>query len=341
MTTRYLNLVSAILIAAVAVALSATASVLPEFNEPWTIMVASEVLRTARLIFITALAHALLLGLPVFLFLRSRIRVGLIACLMAGFVVGATPFAVLGLLSMFGTQSASTDGTPTVVNGMPTFAGLLELAGSATLFGAFGLAAGLVFWFIMRGFGELAIEPRANRADRAIFRPRSWPLASAALLSTCALLVVPSIIEDNSCHNPFRDGRSSVSPEVLAYIDLNAEDWPRLTEIFNEFGTIHSLELRADQNVRNGKLFWRDLNLCNENGVTIDALDQPWVADIKSPVPKGVRLEFHEMKPGSDWGQLARDLVGKIDASWPDKIRFQGADGRVISEAEALLGRSR
>jgi hypothetical protein len=303
-------------------------------------MAVSEVIRTARLVFVLTLAHALLLGLPLFL-LRSRIRVGLIVCLIAGFLVGATPLALFGLLSMFGVNSASTDGIPTIVNGIPTFAGLLQLARSASWLGAFGLAAGLSFWFIMRGVDRLAMEPGAEGADREIPRAKSWPLASAALLSTCAVLVLPGIIKDNTCHNLFRDGRSSIRPEVFASIDLNAEDWPRLTEIFDDFGSAHSLELRADQNARNGKLFWRDLNLCNERGVTIDALDQPWLADVKSPTPKGVRLTFYEMKPGSDGGPLARDLVGKIDASWPAKIKFYGPDGRVIPEAEALLGRSR
>lgn len=341
MQLRYLIPFAAILIAAFVATLLATCSALAEFDEPWTIVVVSEVIRTARLIFFVALAHALLLGLPLFLFLRSRIRVGLVVCLIGRFLVGAAPLALFGLLAMSGVHQASTGETPTIVNGIPTFAGLLELAHLAGLFGAFGLAAGFTFWFIMRGFARLAIEPGANGADREILRAKSWPLASAAFLSTCAVLVLPSIIKDNSCHNLFRDRRSSIAPEVFAHIDLNPEDWPRLIEIFNDFGSAHSLELRADQNVRNGKLLWRDLNLCNETGVTIDALDQPWLVRVKSPTPRGVRLAVYEMKPGSEWGPLARDLVGKIAASWPEKIKFHGPDGRVISEAEALKGRSR
>jgi hypothetical protein len=78
-----------------------------------------------------------------------------------------------------------------------------------------------------------------------------------------------------------------------------------------------------------------DLNLCNEWGVTIDALDQPWLADAKSPIPRGVQLSFYEMKPGSKWGPLARDLVDTIDAAWPEKIKFHASDGRLVPEAEA------
>jgi hypothetical protein len=341
MRFRHLIPFAAILIAAFVATLLATVSVLHEFDEPWTIMAVSEVIRTARLVFVLTLAHALLFGLPLFFFLRSRIRVGLIVCLIAGFLVGATPLACIGLLSMFGVNNASTNGIPTIVNGIPTLAGLLALARSASLFGAFGLAAGLTFWFVLRSFDRLAMESDAKRADREIPRTKSWLLASGTLLSTCVALVLPSFIHDNSCHNLFRDGRTTVRPEVFGYIDLNAEEWPRLTEIFRDFGSAHSLELRADQNARNGKLFWRDLNLCNEQGVAIEALDQPWLADVKSPTPKGVLLSFYEMKPGSEWGSLARDLVGKIDVVWPEKIKFHGPDGKIIPEVEALRGRSR
>jgi len=341
MQLRYLIPLAAILIAAFVATVLATCSALAEFDETWTIVLVSEVIRSARLIFLVALAHALLLGLPLFLFLRSRIRVGLILCLIVGFLVGAAPLALVGLLAMSGVHHASTGGTPTIVNGVPTFAGLLELAQLAGWFGALGLAAGFAFWFIMRGFGRFAMEPDANGPDREVQRAKLWPLASAAFLSTCAVFVLPSIIKDNSCHNLFRDGRSSIAPEVFAHIDLNTEDWPRLVEIFSDFGSAHSLELRTDQNVRNGKLLWRDLNLCSETGVTIDALDQPWLLDVKSPIPRGVKLAVYETKPRSEWGALARDLVGKIAASWPERIKFRDGDGGVISEAEALKGRSR
>jgi hypothetical protein len=331
---------AAILIAVFVATVLATRFALAHSDGPWTIVVVSESLRAGGFIFLVILAHALLLGLPLFLFLRSRIRVGLIVCLAAGFLVGAVPLPLLGLLATSGgNYSAWTGGTPIVVNGIPTLAGLLQHAQIAGLFGAFGLAAAFTFWAILRWSGGSALEPFANRASREIPRPRQWLVALAAILLTCGVVILPGVVIDRSCHNLFLDGRSSVSPQIFSYIELNAEDWPKLKQIFSDFGSAHSLELRTDQNVRDGKLLWRDLNLCNEMGVNIDALDQPWLIEVKSPTPRGVKLAVYEMKPYSGWGPLARDLVGKIAAGWPEKIKFHGPDGRVISEAEALKGR--
>jgi hypothetical protein len=64
MKSRYLIPVAAILIAAFVTTLLATGSALHEFDEPRTVMAVSEVIRTARLMFVATLAHALLLSLP-------------------------------------------------------------------------------------------------------------------------------------------------------------------------------------------------------------------------------------------------------------------------------------
>jgi len=353
MQLRQWTLLAAILIAAFVATVLVTSHELARSEDAWTIVLVSETLRAGRLIFFATLAHALLLGLPLFLFLRSRIRIGLIVSLAAGFLIGAVPLSVLGLRVMFDrTYNAWVDGTPAVVNGIPTPTGLLEYARAISTSGAFGLAAAFAFWAVLRWSDGSALEPIATGAGRETPCARQWAVVLAATLLTCGVVVLPGRVIDRSCHNLFRDGRTSIGPEIVAYIDLNPEDWQKLQQIFSDFGSAHSLDLRTDQNVRSGKLLWRDLNLCNETGVNIDAMDRPWLLDVKSAIPaaprvsntissaKGIELAVYETKPDSGWGPLARDLIGKIAASWPDKIKFYGAGGRVISEAEALKGRS-
>jgi len=65
-----------------------------------------------------------------------------------------------------------------------------------------------------------------------------------------------------------------------------------------------------------------DLNLCNEWGVTIDALDQPWLADAKSPIPRGVQLSFYEMKPGSNGVRLPAIWLTRSTRHGPRKLSF-------------------
>jgi hypothetical protein len=83
-----LALASALLAALVATLLL-TIPTLAQIEEPWNIVVVSEALTFARLTFIVALAHALILGLPLFFFLRSIHRLGIASCVLAGFLVGA------------------------------------------------------------------------------------------------------------------------------------------------------------------------------------------------------------------------------------------------------------
>jgi hypothetical protein len=263
-------------------------------------------------------------------------------CLLrsCGFLVGAVPFGVLDLISMFGVQSASTGGTPTIINGVSTLAGWIEYAYAVSFTGLFGLAGGVTFWVVMRVFGQLAGEPNGTDAQPSKVRRGSWSIVSVAVVLTCAVFLLPSVVRDGSCHNLFRDGRTSIGPQIGADISLPAEDWPTLTQIFVDFGRTHSLSFRRDEQIRRGTLMWRDLNLCSEAGVNIDAVEQPGLAQMKSRIAdRGIDITVYELKPGSDWKPLARDLINRIDTTWPQKITFRDPDGRVISVEEALKGR--
>jgi hypothetical protein len=313
---------------------------LVQIEEQWSIVVVSEALAFARLTFIVALAHALILGLPLFFFLRSTNRLGFVSCALAGFLVGAVPVSVLDLISMFGLQSASTAGKPTVVNGVPTLAGWIEYAYAVGFTGSIGLAGGLTFWVALRTSGRLARPPNGSEPQPRKLRPGSRSMISAAVVLTCAVFLLPSIVRDSSCHNLFRDGRTSIRPQISADISLAAKDWPTLTQIFVDFGAIHSLSFRGDEQIRRGTLMWRDLNLCGEAGVNIDAVDRPWLAQINSPLAdRGIQFSVYELKPGSDWQPLARDLISRIDTTWPEKTTFRGPDGTIISVDVALKGR--
>jgi hypothetical protein len=241
---------------------------------------------------------------------------------------------------MFGFQSASTGGKATVVNGVPTLAGWMEYAEAVGSTGLLGLAGGLTFWLAMRVSGQIAREPQGIDAQPNNLSAGSWSIVCIAILLAGAVFVLPRVVRDNSCHNLFRDGRTSIGPQILANMKLTAEDWPRLTQIFKDFAVMHSLSFRSDQQIRSGNIMWRDLNLCSDAGINIDALDQPWLAQINSPLAdRGIQFSVYELKTGSGWVPLARDLFKQIDMTWPSKTTFRGPDGRVMPMQEALKGR--
>lgn len=337
---RFLPLVAAAVLSAIVATVLFTVLTLAHIEETWNIIVVSQALALARMTFIAALAHAIILGLPLFIFLRSISNVGIVSCALAGFLVGATPFAIFDLVSMFGLQSASTSGQATVVNGVPTLAGWIEYGRAVGSIGLFGGAGGVAFWAAMRLSDEPAEGVHGTDARSNNLRPGSWTIVSIAVILTCTAFLLPSVVTDHSCHNLFRDGRTSIGPQIGADIKLTADDWPTLRQMFIDFGAKRSLSFRGDQHVQHGKIMWRDLNLCNEAGVNIDALDQPWLTQINSPLAdRGISFTVYELKLGSDWNRLARDLIDEIDTTWPDKTTFRGPDGKVVSTQEALRGR--
>jgi hypothetical protein len=220
MQRRTIILWSATLLAAVTVALLVTALTAMEIEEPWNIVVVSQGLWLLRLAFIIALAHAIVLGLPLFLFLRSKSRIGIIACALGGFAVGASGPAVLGLLGMLGggSYNAWTGGRATIVNGVPTLAGWLEFALNVGFTGLIGLAGGLAFWLTMRLSGQIPVGPNAEDTPAGFTPAISRAIAATAISSTCAVLLLPSIIKDNSCHNLFWDGPQSFQLQIYADI---------------------------------------------------------------------------------------------------------------------------
>ena len=91
--------------------------------------------------FIVALAHALVLGLPIFLLLRWLRRLPWWASLVGGFLVGSMPYAIVSFPSVQGTADAWRVYAETVA-----FLGGLGMAG--------GFAAWLVWYWIGRDFAR-------------------------------------------------------------------------------------------------------------------------------------------------------------------------------------------
>jgi hypothetical protein len=331
------------LLAAVTVTLVVSILNLAEIEEPWNIVVVSEVLQLTRLTLVVALAHALVLGLPLFLILRSmRKQVGAVACALGGFLVGAVPIGLSVLstaIGMRGPQSESIGGKATVINGVTTLAGWIEYAQGVGFWGSLGTAGGLSFWGAMRISGQIGGTPNLSRAQTSRSLASTWSIVFPAVLLTCAIFLLPSWVKDNSCHNLFRDRQIGINPEIYASIKLSPEDWPTLRQIFVDFGSSHSLSFRSDEQIQGGNILWRDLNLCNEAGINIDALDQPWAAQTNSPhADHEIDLSVFDLKAGSEWKPLARDLLNRIDMTWPQKTTLLGPDGKAMSIEEAVRG---
>jgi hypothetical protein len=99
---------------------------------------------------------SVVLGVPIFLFLRRRVRPTLFNCTLVGATVAALPWLVLALLPI--AKEASTDGRTTVVDYHLTWFGLSEVLKLVGEVAVFGLLAGIVFWL----FVTLRARPAEN-----------------------------------------------------------------------------------------------------------------------------------------------------------------------------------
>jgi hypothetical protein len=105
------------------------------------------VVRSAMLYWIFgALPWALLFGIPAYLVLKKVLLPRLLWCALAGAIIAALPWLLLGLNPS--ADQASVGGRATVINGDYTAFGWQQFAQSILVIAAGGAAGGAIFWLI-------------------------------------------------------------------------------------------------------------------------------------------------------------------------------------------------
>lgn len=282
----------------------------------------------AGMVFVVALAHALLLGAPLYLLAR---RVGWatpINALWVGALIGAVPVTVL-LLAGGTPDFSSSGGVATVVGGVRTMAGWFELLAAAAFFGFWGAAGGLVFWWVLKLLHPAASSP-ADRAPSPSNRrePRRAHAAAAGALATAAIILgAPWAFRDRSCHSPLPDGQTSIPPGLNVILDVGTEEWSRVVSELGRFAEQESLSIRDRSEDRPGVVRILSTSVCSADGVLISVNEQDWVG---SPAPPDFeRVDIPVYSPtGADWRPVTRRLVARLEQAWPGRVHFEDLRGR-------------
>jgi hypothetical protein len=285
-----------------------------------------------QLAFAVTLGHSMILGLPVALLYRAKRWTRLSVAVVGAFLIGALPAGfVTWPLSLSLRTTASVDGVATIIDGVPTLAGWLGYLQSLATFGALGAVGGVVFWLTLRCSGMLtATDPESTRLLATQSRIGVL-LTGAAVAASIAVVTLPAITKDRSCHNMFRDGRRSVAPKVAIDVDITMDDWPRLTTLLEEFGTSHGMSFR-NSNDSKPDVKVLGLSACSEQGLVISADDLRWASRNYAPimVGGGVPIGVFDLADGIGWQLLAQDLVAVLESEWRGKVRFRDGDGRFV-----------
>jgi hypothetical protein len=289
--------------------------------------------------FAITLGHAVILGLPAALVYRWKQWTGVSAAVAGGFLIGIVPggfYAWPMELSL--RTTGSVDGVPTIINGIPTLAGWFKYLEFLSILGAFGAVGGFVFWLTLRWCGVLA--PADLGSARPVFtrsQVGAW-LAGAAVAASIAVAAIPSMTKDRTCHNMFRDGRTSVGPKVSIDLEIAMDAWPRLTRLLEEFGASHGMSFRNLTHSQPAVVDVLSLSACTEAGLVITAFEQRWadprIASLLSD--RGVPIGVFDLHDGTGWQPLARDLIAMLDTEWRGKVRFRGDDGELVPKPAVL-----
>jgi hypothetical protein len=162
-----------------------------------------------------------------------------------------------------------------------------------------------------------------------------------AVLLTTGVFAIPAITKDRTCHNMFRDGRTSVRPQVNMRVSVGIDEWPKLTEIFERFAPAHGMSVTNSSSDRTDVRVLH-LSLCTEQGTNIEVIDQRWASRDFASLFGGAPIIVYELRENSGWQRLAADLLLEIRAAFPEKLEFRGGDGRVIpTPPELENGRAR
>jgi hypothetical protein len=276
-----------------------------------------------------AVAHATLLGLPLFLFLRKRGWANAPSSACAGFVISAVPLGAIAWPRPPPGSRASVNGIPTVVDGATTLAGWLYHGKLLVLLGLIGALSGVVFWSTLRWVGQSTLASRAVGGSKVPVEgstpsSRAMSLAAIALMITGAIAAIPEIARDRTCHNMFRDGRrTGVAPQANIQLDVDLKEWPKLIQIFEKFGPAHDLSFRNSSQSKPGIVEILYLSLCNDQGVNVRVSDQRWASRNYAPLVRGgTNLIVYELRADSGWERIAQGLISELDSTWPGRVRF-------------------
>ncbi len=139
-----------------------------------------------------------------------------------------------------------------------------------------------------------------------------------------------------SCHNLLRGGRDSIGAQVRMDLDISDDEWADLTMIFEEFAVEHQISFRNDSEVRPEVVRTLYLSVCSDN-VTIKTHEQRWASRSYNSTPgRGVGIPVYEVHPNSEWKSLTRQLIDRLEQTWPTKVRYRDRVGRIIPMPENL-----
>lgn len=287
---------------------------------------------------ITAILTAII-GLPLYAILRSRLPRTWWSAVLVGYAIGVVPIALLSLASV--PDFASSGGVVTAENGIRTVAGWSQLITFALISGLPGAVGGLAFWGTLKATGALTKgDPSPHR------RWLSGLIVSLVLLGSGFAFALPTIMMDRSCHNSARDGRRSVTPELVAELDVGPEEWAEVRALMQDFSDDHDWSFRESLAGSTDSYAAFQVSVCTEPGVAFRALQHygnpaafpPLAPDDPGPRNMAMMITVTQEQSGAAWRKSGKAFFDRLQARYGSRLTFENAEGQTISRSAAEAG---
>lgn len=270
---------------------------------------ATDLIGAMPFVMIVTLAVATFIGGPLFEWLRRKRRHRAMLVATSGFTAGAGLPLLLGLLTFLSASSES---------GADDWAWYAE---TVIGFGTAGAVGSLLAWPL-----SLWLSLGQSRAHRL----RSLLVIAATLVMVVGAFAVPRLTIDRSCHNPMRDGRTSIGPVASFRLALPQRDWPELDRLLHRFARERGWSAQVDRQPETGDMPWFQQSLCTEPGTQIMVMNNV-------PEPLGIEVSAYQPQGGDSWRQPMRALHAQLSAIWPHRIGYRDALGRPTALPPAWL----
>ena len=279
------------------------------------------------------------IGLPLYAILRSRLPQTWWSAVLAGYAIGAVPIALLSLASV--PEFASSGGVVTAEGGLRTAAGWRQMIALCLISGLPGAVGGLAFWGTLKATGAL------TKGDDSPRRPwLSGLILSLVLLGSGFAFALPTIMMDRSCHNSMRDGRQSVTPELVAEIDVGPEEWAELGALMQDFAYDQGWSFRESPggSVETYAAFY--VSVCTEPAIAFEAMQHyanPAAFPLSGPDDPGptnmaMMIRVTQEQSGAAWRKSSKTFFDRLQARYGTRLTFKNAQGQTISRSAAEAG---
>jgi hypothetical protein len=158
-------------------------------------------------------------------------------------------------------------------------------------------------------------------------------------ISIISMFVVPQLTRDTSCHNPLRDGGSSIAPKVSIDLAITNEEWPFFVNLFSEFSLAEGLDFQNLSEDKPDSYKGLSISLCDESGFAIQVNELRWAHNNYENQINGVgvNIRIFEMGENTNFKNITNKLVNELEKKWPKKVKFRDSQGYVIQKEETQL----